>query len=76
MLLRGASSSGSAPEKEDEEEAAALEHLDPCIVDRLRTAGHEIDAIPGEDQRDRRERFGRISDECYARHARGVVGRR
>ncbi len=58
-----------AHEKEDEDEARALERTDPGIVARLKAAGFDIGDDPDEVPRMRRERFARLWHDCYDRHA-------
>lgn len=59
-----------AQEKEHWDAVRALEDTDPQIIHRLRAAGADLRESDGELPRARRERFGRLWDECYARHAR------
>ena len=59
-----------AHEKEDVATARELEKIDPALVDRLRAAGVDLTERPGEHSHARRERFGRLWDECYRRHER------
>jgi len=65
-----------AKEKDDDEQAASLLEVDPGIVDRLRRAGHDVDGALREGVRERRKRFGLLSDECYARHVTAIHLRR
>ena len=57
-----------AHEKEDVAMARELEEIDPGLVERLRAAGIDFANNPDELPRDRRERFGKLFDECYRRH--------
>jgi hypothetical protein len=59
-----------ANEKGDQEMARGLERVDPRLVGRLRAAGLDIGNRAGESRAARRERFGRLWDECYDRHVR------
>lgn len=58
-----------AKEKEDEETVRGLEAVDPRLVGRLLAAGADIEERSDEGKWERRERFGRVYDECYERHA-------
>lgn len=61
-----------AQEKEHWDAVRDLEHSDPQITRRLRAAGADLREADGELPRERRDRFGRAWDECYARHARAA----
>jgi hypothetical protein len=50
--------------------AQELERVDPRLRDRLRASGADIEDREGERGFERRERFARLHDECYERHAR------
>ena len=58
-----------AKEKEDEATARDLERVDPGVVQRLQAAGADIAERDYEGSWERRERFGRLWDECRERHA-------
>ncbi|MBN9166525.1 MAG: hypothetical protein BGO98_05820 [Myxococcales bacterium 68-20] len=65
-----------AREKDDIALASDLEEIDPGLLDRLRAAGVDLTERPGELPHERRERFGRLSDECYRRHELAVESTR
>jgi hypothetical protein len=58
-----------AKEKEDDITARDLERVDPELVRRLRDAGADVSERDYEGARERRERYGRLHDECHERHA-------
>jgi hypothetical protein len=58
-----------AKEKGEDEHARDLEQVDPQITERLRAAGLDAGERSGESPAERRERYGRLWDECYALHA-------
>ncbi len=61
-----------AHEKEDIAMARDLEEIDPGLRERLRAAGVDLTERPDELPYERRERFSRLSDECYRRHELAV----
>lgn len=61
-----------AREKEDLAMARDLEEIDPGLLERLRAAGVDLTERPDELPHQRRERFSRLSDECYRRHELAV----
>jgi hypothetical protein len=63
--------------KEDgaDDDAAVLERLDPAIATRLAASGLDVRELAGEPPHQRRERFGRLFDACYARHVASFEAR-
>jgi hypothetical protein len=59
-----------AMEKEDYVTARDLEEVDPDVVKRLRAAGADVLERRDETLAERKERFRRLWDECFERHAR------
>ncbi len=64
-----------AMEKDDTDSARDLERVDPGIPGRLRADGVDITVHDDELPRARRERFGRLFDECFQRHAERLARR-
>jgi hypothetical protein len=65
-----------AKEKEDERSVRDLERVDPDLLDRLRSAGCDLEDHAAEHPRDRRERFARLWHERFDWHIQTLDRRR